>query len=208
MKLLKNFALLLSAAGICSSAFCETKNSEGLSVYAGASAVHSTFKESFSAGFIDGRSKESYSGDLGLDYGLGLSDNAVVLVGGSYGLNKVSGLNASGSAISGTYVIDVDNRWSVYAAPGIMISTDALLYAKFAYISSKFHVDIPNFAGDATHTGLGIGAGVRVLLNQAVFLNLEFIQNNYKKAAYNSNGETAYGSPKSTVGSVALGYKF
>ncbi len=208
MKIIKKLGLPLISASICTSAFADTRNFEKLSIYLNGSAFNSTYKTEFTTGGNDGRSGNTFAGDIGADYGLRMAENFFVLLGGTYGLNKTKGLDATGSDLSGTYLIEADKRWSIYAAPGMEFSESALLYAKFAYISGKFRIDVPNVFGESTHSGIGIGAGARFLLNDRIFFNVEFMQNHYGKKPYASGNGSAYVSPSATLGTVSLGYSF
>lgn len=208
MKTIKRFGLPLLAASMCASAFAGPGNFEGPAIYLSGSVFHSTYKTEFATGGNNGRSNNAFAGEIGADFGLRMSENLLVLLGGTYGLNKIKGLDSSGSALEGNYIIEADKRWSIYAAPGITFSDTALLYAKLAYISGEFRIDVPAVLGQARHSGIGFGAGARFLLSDRIFFNVEFMQNRYGKKPYDSDGDTAYVSPSATSGTVSLGYKF
>jgi len=200
MKNFKNTFLPVAFAVLSStSAFAQTSNFEGASVYLGLSTVSTNAKIEQSGASINGFGKSSYATDIGADYGLKISDAAVVLLGGAFGLNKTSVYENSGTGGGFDGSLDLKNRWSLYAAPGTTIGKDVLLFAKIAFSSAKADTD-----GGKTHSGFGFGAGTRVILSNQMFLNVEFMNNSYGKKDYSGIDVSA----NSTVGTVALGYKF
>lgn len=203
MKSIRKTGMAIALATTCSVASAGTANFEGLSVYLGASAVTTSIKLEADSFAANGLGKSSYSADIGADYGLKLTDSAVLLLGGTYGLNKLSAFEVSGATdLAGE--LKLKDRFSLYAAPGVTLGNSALLYAKLAYVSATADGE-----GGKTHAGYGYGAGARVSLSKEVFLNIEFMQNNYGDKTYFAGtiDETRI-SAKSTAGTVALGYRF
>jgi opacity protein-like surface antigen len=194
----------LKSALVCSimvvpAAYAETGNFEGFSAFISGSLVSSSLKFSQTGMNIDGFGKSSFAADIGADYGLKIGEKSVVLLGATYGLSdpKIFEISGTDSDFDGSS--SFKSRWSIYAAPGVTFGPNALLYGKLAYASGK-----PSGDGGKTHTGFGYGAGARFALTSELFLNVEFLQQNYGKVDY--DGLSASGI--STYGTAALGYKF
>jgi opacity protein-like surface antigen len=201
MKIFTKPAVLLVAFLFGSSVHAQTGNFEGFAAGFGGSTLSTNVKLSAGALAADGIGRSSIALDVNADYGFSVSDRAVVLVGGSYGLinptvfkDEVLGLPSE---------IKFTKRWSAFAAPGITFGDSALLYTKIAYISGTPKSD--DFAG-LRHSGYGYGIGARFLLNQNIYVNAEFMQNSYETREYTDLGLNV--SAKSTVGTVSVGYSF
>ncbi len=209
MKRINLLGLLLFSISTWTNAFAETKNFEGLSIYLGGSTISTTLKyeyRNFDA-TVNGSGKTTFTGDLGADYGFNLSENSLVLIGATYGLNTTTVYETWGGMDRTVYL---KNRWSVYAAPGITFGRKALLYAKLAYVSARLRsitTDGPNDE-DAVHPGIGYGVGARFLLKENVSLIVEFMQNRYGAKRYSPTGLNVDESATTTSGTIALGYTF
>jgi opacity protein-like surface antigen len=202
MKLLKYFVALFTVCG-CSVVQADAKNFEGLSVNLGAYAVNSSMSLDTGGGtVIEGLGKGSYAVDVSVDYGIALSTDTVLLVGGSYGLSDPSILSTSTTDLTAT--AKAGSRMSLFAAPGITLGEKVLAYGKLAYVSTKPKGTdgLEDFA--KTHSGFGYGGGVRILLNPNTYLNLEAMNNDYGSKTYDGTKIGAQG----LFAGVALGYKF
>jgi opacity protein-like surface antigen len=209
MKATQKAALALALTIASTGAFADTTNFEGLSIFGAASVVTNALKIKDDDGvLIEGAGKSTFSTSVGADYGLKLSDTAVVLLGGTYNLGSssvytVAGMDPNDGLQNGE--TKIKTQWSLYAAPGITFGNDVLLYGKLAYVSSKLSMD-----GAKTHPGMGYGAGARFALTKQVFLNVEFMRNEIGKKTYPDDDGTGSSdlSWSSTAGTVALGYRF
>ena len=156
---------------------------------------------------IDGWGKSAFSASIGADYGLKMSETAVVLLGGTYNLGSVKMVDVSIVDPSVNEILDAETKtktqWSLYAAPGITFGKDVLLYGKLAYVSAKLSME-----GAKTHPGMGYGAGARFALTNQMFLNVEFMRNEIGKKRYTDGADSSDLSWSSTAGTVALGYRF
>jgi opacity protein-like surface antigen len=199
----KNHLIAAVAALGCNLAHADSKSFEGLSANIGAYAVNSSVGIDFGGGTtIEGLGKSSYAVDVSVDYGIALSSDTVLLVGGSYGLSDPSAFSVAAGGLEGS--LKAGSRMSVFAAPGLALSDKVLAYAKLAYVSTK-----PKGTSDfndvaKTHSGFGYGGGVRILLNQNMYMNLEAMNNDYGSKDYDG---TKFGA-KGLFAGVALGYKF
>ena len=202
--MLRKPLVIAAAALACNLAHADAKNFEGLSINLGAYAVSSTTKISYGSNHLDGLGSNEFVADLGVDYGIALSPNTVLLLGGSYGLSDplVSDINAPDVDLSGK--IKASNRFSLFAAPGVTLSDKVLAYGKVAYVSGKPSGTGYFASANKTHSGFGYGAGVRFLLNENVYLNFEAMNNEYGSEDYPSG----HWSAKGLVAGLALGYKF
>jgi opacity protein-like surface antigen len=202
MKTAQKAGLALVLATASASVFADTTNFEGLSAFIGASTVTSSMKMEFDGAIANGLGKSSFATSVGSDYGLKLSDTAVVLLGGTYNLGSVGVFEVSdGLDLEGEGKLK--SMWSLYAAPGVTFGKDVLLYGKLAYVSAK-----PDSEGAKTHTGMGYGVGARFALANQMFLNIEFMQNSIGKKTYVDGNDSVDISGSSTAGTVALGYRF
>jgi opacity protein-like surface antigen len=204
MVLIMNFKnYLISAIAVlgCNFAHADAKNFEGLSANIGAYAVNSSVSLVGDGLRADGLGKNSFAVDVSVDYGIALSSDTVLIVGGSYGLSDPTAFSLSGD-LDGS--LKAGSRMSVFAAPGLALSDKVLAYAKLAYVSTK-PKGTENFTDVAkTHSGFGYGGGVRILLNQNLYMNLEAMNNDYGSKDYDG---TKFGAQGLFAG-VALGYKF
>jgi opacity protein-like surface antigen len=198
------FTLTIASTG----AFADTTNFEGLSIFGAASAVTNAVKMQDDPNvLIDGLGKSAFSASIGADYGLKVSETAVVLLGGTYNLGSVGMFDVAVVDPSVEEILDgatkTKTQWSLYAAPGITFGKDVLLYGKLAYVSAKLSME-----GAKTHPGMGYGAGARFALTNQLFVNVEFMRNEIGKKTYADVNDSSDVSWSSTAGTVALGYRF
>ncbi len=208
MKVTQKAVLALALTMASTGAFADTKNFEGLSIFGAASAVTNSLKIQADPNvFIDGLGKSALSTSIGADYGLKISEAAVVLLGGTYNLGSVSvfDVNVVDPSVDEilTSKTKAKTQWSLYAAPGITFGKDVLLYGKLAYVSAKL-----SFDGAKTQSGMGYGAGARFALTNQMFLNVEFMRNEIGKKRYVDGADSSDLSWSSTAGTVAVGYRF
>ncbi len=207
MKATQKAALALALTIVSTGASADTTNFEGLSIFGAASAVTNAVKTQAGTDVIDGLGKSGFSTSVGADYGLKISETAVVLLGGTYNLGSVKMFDVNLIDPSVDEILSAETKtktqWSLYAAPGITFGKDVLLYGKLAYVSAKLSMD-----GAKTHPGMGYGAGARFALTNQLFLNVEFMRNEIGKKTYTEGGDTSDLSWSSTAGTVALGYRF
>jgi hypothetical protein len=205
VSIMKNCLIAAVAVLGCNLAHADAKNFEGLSANIGAYAVNSSIGFDFGGGStIEGLGKSSYAVDVSVDYGITLSSDTVLLVGGSYGLSDPSAFSVAAGGLDGS--LDAGSRMSLFAAPGVLLSDKVLAYGKLAYVSTK-----PTGTGDfafgssaKTHSGFGYGGGVRILLSPNTYVNLEAMSNDYGSKTYDG---TTIGA-KALFAGAAVGYKF
>lgn len=135
-------------------------------------------------------------------YGFAASNDMVISVGGTYSLGNVK----AGSLTIGGANVNFKGKdiWTIYVEPGVKFGPSTLAYAKIAYSSMKGVYEEPGFSATEDLKGWGLGAGVRVMINKAVYWQTEFLQTKY-------DGTTARGisyKPDTTIGTIGLGMRF
>jgi len=111
---------------------------------------------------------------LGADYGFGVSDDAVILVGASWSDKSDMG---SISGADGSLSTELDPSYMLYVAPGVKVGDSSLLYAKLSYSEAEgtLSVQTSEFSGSLSQDdkAVGYGVGFRSYLTDNVFLNAE-----------------------------------
>jgi len=136
-------------------------------------------------------------------YGFAVGKDFILTIGGNYGLGDVK----SGKLTVGTSSasIKAENIWNVYVEPGMKFGSSALVYGKIGYTGFKGKAELTGATlSDRDFKGWSLGAGVRVMLNKAMYGQVEFVQSKYY-------GETISGAtykPNTTVGTVGIGMHF
>lgn len=183
-------------------AFAQAKNFEGFSLGANLNIASSTTE--ITSTIFNGKSTESGQ-NLGLQgqYNFALGDSFVLGVGFGAGLGDLK----AGTITSGgtTLTIKQKEAYSVYVAPGVAINDSVLLYGKVAAISGKFESSAATTSTTAV-SGVGYGFGVQSYINKNLFIQGEFMQNNYADRTFAAFTETDKNN--ASVFSIGIGYKF
>lgn len=131
-------------------------------------------------------------------YGFAMGRNGALGVGLTYNLGDMKAGTLTGTEFKGK------DMYSVYVAPGYVLSSDTWLYGKLAYQAAKVELSGGGATGSANFDGFGYGAGVRALLSRNMYLQIEFMQAAYgEKTVLSANLK-----PSETYGAIGLGYKF
>lgn len=93
--------------------------------------------------------------------------------------------------------------YSLYAEPGHVLGQDTLLYGRLAYLGPGAEGLAGEPYGDS-FAGLGYGAGVRTLLGERLYLQVELMQSG---AAWRASSSGVL-RPATTSGSIGLGWRF
>lgn len=161
----------------------------------------STTTEINSASF-NGSSTESAT-NLGLQaqYNFAFGDSFVMGLGLSLGLGEVK---AGTLIINGTTVtIKQKASSSVFIAPGFAVSPSTLIYGKTASLSGQVEA-VGNSTVTANLSGVGYGLGFQTYMSKNMYIQGEFMQNNYEDRVF----PTETDKNKASVFSVGIGYKF
>lgn len=195
-------ASLVSASMIPAIAQADTKNFEGLSVYGSLNHSATTVEVEAAGAEFNGLGKQSINASIGADYGLKFGATSVILLGGTFDLNAPEFLEISGGgqSIKGEF----KQRWSLYAAPGLVLTQQTLLYAKLSYDSGKAELSAGGQSLSEKYHGIGYGAGIRTQLSKNQFVGVEVLRVNYNDKGF-SGVNVGTGT---TIGSVQFGYKF
>ncbi len=112
---------------------------------------------------------------------------------------RVSGQFPGGSALG----LRPGEGYSLYAEPGRLLGQDTLLYGRLAYLGPGGEGPAGEPNGDSL-AGLGYGAGVRTLLGERLYLQVELMQSG---AAWRASSSGVL-RPATTSGSIGLGWRF
>lgn len=145
----------------------------------------------------------SQVGSLELSYGVPLDTKSLITFGGTYGLGE---LKAGAVTVSSTgYDLKGKDMYSFYLSPGYLVSNTTLAYGKLAYTAMKGTLTLSSgTSASEDFKGWGYGAGIRTMLNEKTFLQIEFVQTKFNSIT----DSTIKSQPASTIGSIGIGYKF
>jgi hypothetical protein len=192
--------IVLSATLVVTNVFAQA-NFEGLSggvnlIMANASADMTISSTTFKQG------DTSQLGSLEVSYGIPLDTKSVMTFGGTYGMGdmKAGSVTSSGTG----YDLKGTDIYSMYLAPGYLVSNTTLAYGKLAYTAMKGSITLTTgTSASADFKGWGYGAGIRTMLNEKTYLQVEFTQTKFDAV---TNSFTT--KPSATMGSVGIGMKF
>ena len=189
----KIFAVALIAAA-SSAVFAQNKD------FLGASAGFNVEFKSTTVKFDDfsGLGKQNMIGSLSGDYGIGWDNDKVVLVGGKWDMGNTT------IAEIGPVKLSEKRHYSVFVAPGVVLSNKTLAYGKLSYHSAKGYIEAGSEELSDSIKGIGYGVGIRTHLSGNWYLNVE--------AGKVSYSDKDIGSAKATTGTtyglVGFSYKF
>ena len=144
---------------------------------------------------------ESWIGAIQGAYGFVISPSTVVSIGGSYGLSD------SNAGVASLTNLSLQNQLSVYVEPGYLVGDKTLVYGKLTY--EKANLEATEVGVDdakVSLNGTGIGFGVRTMIAQATYLQVELKKIGYGKGRF--AGDPIDFKTKSTVGTIGIGMKF
>ena len=205
MKKIITLALMVAASS--TSVFAQVSNFTGPSAGVNMNTVSTTTKLTAdgSAAF-DGFGQQSLGTSLQAAYGIALSNDTVVSIGGTYALNKdrAGNLEINGDQMQ----FKNKNQMSLYLEPGYLVSNTTLAYGKVSYESAKMTVSVTGADGDSQKVnGYGYGFGIRTMLDKNLSLQVEVKQVKYGAENWADDGSSKFKS-SATLGTIGLGYKF
>ena len=178
--------------------------------FAGPEAGASVTMNSGSA-LIDSKVDDDYDGNSGQQsigiklhagYGFEMGNDTVVLVGFNYNPTEIK------AGTVNTANLKIQNSWSLFLAPGMMLNDKSLAYVKLAYESGNLKYSDSGENIEQSLTGLGYGIGLRTEINKSTFLETEIKQVSYSKFNYKKGSVNVDLTPSATVGSVGVVFKF
>ena len=134
-------------------------------------------------------------------YGFDLGGSGVLGVGASYNMGEI----AAGTVSSGTslYKLRLKNMYSVFIEPGFVVGS-SLFYGKLAYLNGKAEESLNASSGSDTVTGMGYGVGLRTMLDNKIYLQVEILQTKFADKTFG----TAVYKPSATMATFGVGVKF
>lgn len=186
----------IGLAVVSTQVFSQAKNFEGFSLSLNVQSSRTNVDVS------NGASDSGTSTGLGIQgqYTFALTDQFVLGVGATLGLNNRNASSASGSVGLDGYT---RNNTSFELTPGVALSNTTLLYGKISAINGTFTADSTG-APSLGLTGLGYGFGVKYLIDKNVFWQVSYDLNRFTDS---SSGGLTY-TIKPTVFSLGVGYNF
>lgn len=154
------------------------------------------------AGISSTMGDSDYNGSLQAAYGLPLGSRYQLGLGLTLGAGdlKAGTLSVNGSELS----FRLRNMYSLYAEPGYSVGESTLLYGKVSYLGGRGEESYGGEIFGKTYAGLGLGAGMRTMLSERLYLQLELLYGDYEW----KTARTGAFRPTSTTGSVGLGWRF
>lgn len=156
----------------------------------------------------------SYGADIRASYGFPLSKDIILNVGASMNIGSNSIYQFTPNEVY-SQSLKVKNLASIYLEPGLLLSNSTLIYGKISHNTGKFqykYTDSEVSGVESTsQSGIGLGMGVRTMLNEKTFIQFELSRTTL--SAKNNNVYYYYfgnegGRATITSASVGIGYKF
>jgi len=203
---MKKMITAVAATVACFAASAQTANFDGFSAALNLNLVGASTKTEFGQDgtIFDGIGKNSTAFGVQAAYGLALSNDMVVNIGGTYELNSPTIMSVDFGDFTATG--KAENTLSLYVEPGFLISDKTMFYGKLSYESTKVVRTADGESVSKSITGMGYGAGIRTMINKNTFLQVEVKQINYGAAKF--AGDDADFKSTATVGTVGIGFKF
>jgi outer membrane immunogenic protein len=153
-------------------------------------------------------SKGSFSGSIGLGYGLSINNDFLLTLGVDYSPLTAKTGNTSDAGISYNYKIS--NRTNIFVAPGYVIDKDKLAYVKAGYSMQTMKVE--NFTNGMgsnpsnTLNGYVLGLGYKQLFGKNIYIFGEGNYYNYGSKSYTNDFGAVNGTD--TFNAKATAYQF
>jgi len=188
---------------VAASAEAQVSNFSGYSGSINLSTMSVNTKLDTGGGTIDGIGKQSWKISTRVGYGLIASRNSVVTVGANYTLGNTHNgtVEAAGQSLS---LLKLSNQFSLYAEPAALIGDTTLAYGKISYEYAKVAISSNSGEQSDSMRGIGLGLGIRTMLNKKSFVQAEMTQTSYREVPYNDTSMRSH----ITAGTVGLGIKF
>lgn len=200
---MKKILSTMAVSMVCFTAGAQTANFEGFSgaLNLNTVSINSNLTVGNDDASINGIGQQSWNASAQVAYGFVTSPNTVVSIGGTYALNKSK---AGTIPVYGDLNLSIKGAYSLYVEPGFLLTDKTLAYGKLAYEAGKGTLSAGEESRSKNLSGTGYGAGIRTMLDAKSFLQIEFMQVDYK----NVNGEMGSLKPKATIGTIGYGMKF
>ena len=151
-----------------------------------------------------------YSAILHAGYELPLGSRFAVLLGGTYDIDYYlqGGPGSDGTVFTkGTEKINQKIKWGLYAAPGVYLSDNSLLYTKLIYTTMK--TDPTGFRTEAHNfSSIGYGIGYRHTFMQDNLITLEWANLPTNKSSFTGFKSGVEIAPNLTMLTLGWAKKF
>lgn len=161
-------------------------------------------------------SKGSFSGAIGLGYGLSINKDFLLTVGADY--SPLTAKTGNVTNVGFSYNYSISNRTNIFIAPGYSIDKDKLVYLKAGY--SMQSMKVQNFTyelgSDPSENlnGYVLGLGYKQMIDKNIYVFGEANYYSYSNKAYTNNFGALSGTDTFNAKSnayqllVGVGYKF
>lgn len=154
-----------------------------------------------------------------LSYGIPLDNNFLLNIGATYDLSKSTLGQANAFIDPETYTekLTIKDHYSLYIQPTYVFSNTSAAFAKLSYNFAKgtltetgTDLTPESFTASRNIEGFGYGVGLKSLINNNLYIQVEAGIDEYDKetATDSGNGITYSFDPKVVTGKISIGYKF
>tara|TARA_Y100000296_G_C5179234_1_gene262392 strand:- start:1022 stop:1786 length:765 start_codon:yes stop_codon:yes gene_type:complete len=235
-------ASVLASVLVAPSAFAAGFDGFGVGLDMHLKSTGADLTSTFTGADFNDKETESLGGDqnvaagIDLNYGFMLTSEVLVRVGATatFGtqeieessISSVSNFGGQISTFNAKGTVEESDHYSVYIAPGLMVTDNTFVYGKLAYhqmeldlkgsttSTDSFGTVSDSFSSGESFSGIGIGAGVETRLTDNLFLSAEVQHVRYGEETIDS-GTVGAGTtftdkvePSSTIGTLGLAYRF
>lgn len=220
-KLLVAYVLLVTASGVSAQSVFGgfygqigigyENNSPSTSSYSINLAGSSPFGTS-----VADSSKGSFSGSIGLGYGLPINKDFLLTIGLDY--SPLTAKTGNVTNVGFSYNYSVSNRANIFIAPGYSIDQDKLVYLKAGYSLQTMKVQNYSFGLGSNPSenlnGYVLGLGYKQMVDKNIYVYGEGNYYNYSSKSYTNNFGALAGTDTFNAKSsayqilIGVGYKF
>ena len=199
----KNFSYVCAFVALLSTnAHAQRAMFEGLSIGTNAEFKSTTSDLSAAGAPTIGYGQQNNGLAVSADYGMSISDRAVLMFGGKVDLSDTTIIKVDSNGLSVN--LKEKNHYSLFIAPGVLLNNTTLGYLKLSYESSDAAIVASGLSASEKYSGVGYGAGLRAQLSGRWFANIEAMRIVYdSKRLFATETKTS-----STVAAVGVTYKF
>lgn len=217
-------AVALLATTAATPALSQSKNFAGPSIAVSGAFVAGDVKVTADNGTDNASSnfgKSNIIPGVDLSYGIPLDNNFLINIGATYDLSKSTLGEANAFIDPNTYSekITIKDHYSLYIQPTYVFSNTSAVFAKLSYNFAKGSLtetgtdyDPSSYTASRNIEGFGYGVGLKSLLNNNLYIQVEAGIDEYDKETATFDEATTpitYSfDPKVVTGKISIGYKF
>lgn len=162
-------------------------------------------------------------GGLNLNFGFAIAPRVVLQVGATADLGKTDiykttqSLSDASGVTSTSATLKEKNHYSIYLAPGYLLTPKTMLYAKLAYHNMKLNWSAMSSDASGTESeyfsnsfnGLGLGVGFQAMVTDNLYAYAEVQRVQYGRESLSSTATENFAvKPRSNIGALGIGYRF